>query len=82
MQKGHTKGSKREKQPKWDSYYQNVNHHNKKLKINHEVKLKKKEKEMIGRTVHVCYEKNEKMNYKGLKNMLVCIFNTSKKMCY
>lgn len=33
----------------------------KELKINHETK-KKKKKEMIGRTVHVCYEKNETFN--------------------
>lgn len=64
MQKGHTKGSKRERKPKLDSYYQNVNHHNKKLKINHEVKLKK---EMIGRTVHVCYEKKWKNELQGFE---------------
>lgn len=46
MLKGHTKGSKREKQPKWDSYYQNVNHHNKKSwKLTMKLKKKKEEKD-------------------------------------
>lgn len=63
MLKGHTKGSERKTTemrqllPKCEPSQQ------KELKINHEIKLKKrKEKEMIGRTVHVCYEKNETFN--------------------
>lgn len=64
MQKGHTKRIKERKTtemrrllPKCEPSQQ------KELKINHEIKLKKrKEKEMIGRTVHVCYEKNETFN--------------------
>lgn len=64
MLKGHTKRIKERKTtemrqllPKCEPSQQ------KELKINHEIKLKKrKEKEMIGRTVHVCYEKNETFN--------------------
>lgn len=64
MQKDHTKRIKERKTtemrqllPKCEPSQQ------KELKINHEIKLKKrKEKEMIGRTVHVCYEKNETFN--------------------
>lgn len=64
MQKGHTKRIKERKTtemrqllPKCEPSQQ------KELKINHEIKLKKrKEKKMIGRTVHVCYEKNETFN--------------------
>lgn len=62
MLKGHTKGIKERKTtemrqllPKCEPSQQ------KELKINHETK-KKKKKKMIGRTVHVCYEKNETFN--------------------
>lgn len=62
MLKGHTKRIKERKTtemrqllPKCEPSQQ------KELKINHETK-KKKKKKMIGRTVHVCYEKNETFN--------------------